>query len=996
MYDFGTSVWQPVFRGVGVIALAADDVAQRLYVGSVTGEFYHWNYSNLGSNTVPVQVGTFSPTVTALAWDSVAGRLYATTTANEGIYEVNPSTGGLTLVFDYVDLDYDFGGLDYNPADGKLYATNDDTSPAAIGIGLYRIDIVAQTIEPVRRPYPTFVGAGTVTTPDIDGLAVGRIGVGPPKAYFVVDEPGEVAIFNLATLSDEPPISNPWTSALNSSGGAWANALPGAGIQANVRVSITDVPDPVVPPGGTLTYTITTANLGPDTATGINLTSTLPANVNFVSAQPPGSFSAGGISANIGTLASGAQASFDVVVSTTTAGSVSYTASVTSAQPDPALSNNSATALTTVRGPQADLIVGMVEPADCSVSAGQVLSYTVTVQNLGTESATAVALTDTLPAGSIFVSSTPPSTPSSGVVSFNLGTIASGGSSVVTVNVQPPVPGSYTNFAEASAQQPDPNPSNNSTSQTTVVGPAAPPTAAAKGILSTVAGSPTSLVPGLGGVRFIAGGLGRPWKSPSGANWIMGAQTDAPASTNSVLLVGQGTTATVRVREGVTVLPTTPGGFTPAGAFDPVQAINDKGMWVFSGNDSRSDTTRNGYIARWSPGAPGQLVTVVQESLPCPAFPAGNVLYGPERGSVNILNDPSGTVSFFHTLYGSGVEEFSDTALLTNNGTSVLAQEGVTVPFGQATGTFTYKSFDPGSAAGLGFFMDSAGIDFIAAATVHASISVPATSGADRVAVLTNAVIIQENIQLASAGFQSAAADIAPFTSLTMEGHGSWFAGGSLNNSTDWVLGGIGPAFNVSALTGGDVIPGSGGETWSQTGNPATFFLACGNTLGEYIIGGTTSEANPLRNSVVALNGQRIVARENDPVDLDANGVFDDGVYIRGFLPAQGFLSDAHDLYLLVSLRGHNAAACNGPDTIDVGQALIFIDLDAQPPSPCGSADFDGDGDTGTDLDIEAFFACLGGDCCGTCGSADFDGDGDTGTDLDIEAFFRVLGGGEC
>jgi len=60
------------------------------------------------------------------------------------------------------------------------------------------------------------------------------------------------------------------------------------------------------------------------------------------------------------------------------------------------------------------------------------------------------------------------------------------------------------------------------------------------------------------------------------------------------------------------------------------------------------------------------------------------------------------------------------------------------------------------------------------------------------------------------------------------------------------------------------------------------------------------------------------------------------------------------------------------------------------------SADFNGDGDTGTDLDIEAFFACLGGNCCPACGSADFNGDGDTGTDLDIEAFFRVLGGGSC
>ena len=59
-------------------------------------------------------------------------------------------------------------------------------------------------------------------------------------------------------------------------------------------------------------------------------------------------------------------------------------------------------------------------------------------------------------------------------------------------------------------------------------------------------------------------------------------------------------------------------------------------------------------------------------------------------------------------------------------------------------------------------------------------------------------------------------------------------------------------------------------------------------------------------------------------------------------------------------------------------------------------ADFDGDGSPGTDQDIEAFFACLAGNCCPTCGSADFNGDGDTATDADIEAFFRVLAGGNC
>ncbi|HYE61642.1 MAG TPA: hypothetical protein VD997_06575 [Phycisphaerales bacterium] len=71
----------------------------------------------------------------------------------------------------------------------------------------------------------------------------------------------------------------------------------------------------------------------------------------------------------------------------------------------------------------------------------------------------------------------------------------------------------------------------------------------------------------------------------------------------------------------------------------------------------------------------------------------------------------------------------------------------------------------------------------------------------------------------------------------------------------------------------------------------------------------------------------------------------------------------------------------------------------AYTPAPvCGTADYNGDGDIGTDQDIEAFFACLGGNCCPTCfaGGADFNADGDIGTDQDIESFFRVLGGGPC
>jgi uncharacterized membrane protein len=88
----------------------------------------------------------------------------------------------------------------------------------------------------------------------------------------------------------------------------------------------------------------------------------------------------------------------------------------------------------------------------------------------------------------------------------------------------------------------------------------------------------------------------------------------------------------------------------------------------------------------------------------------------------------------------------------------------------------------------------------------------------------------------------------------------------------------------------------------------------------------------------------------------------------------------------------------------DLGQIIVigqdYPSLNLVPllltPTRCGSADFNGDGSPGTDADIEAFFACIAGNCCPNCGSADFNSDGDFGTDADIEAFFRVLAGGSC
>jgi len=126
------------------------------------------------------------------------------------------------------------------------------------------------------------------------------------------------------------------------------------------------------------------------------------------------------------------------------------------------------------------------------------------------------------------------------------------------------------------------------------------------------------------------------------------------------------------------------------------------------------------------------------------------------------------------------------------------------------------------------------------------------------------------------------------------------------------------------------------------------------------------------------------------------------GIYRIG-----GDFAYQHEMILDLSANGEPAQQFYGNEIIIHPPYFPRIDITIETPivecrqtvlylltSPHCAADFDGDGDRGTDLDIEAFFGCLGGACCETCLTADIDGDGDTGTDLDIEAFFRALGGG--
>ncbi|MDQ1591371.1 MAG: hypothetical protein QOG71_1998, partial [Pyrinomonadaceae bacterium] len=126
----------------------------------------------------------------------------------------------------------------------------------------------------------------------------------------------------------------------------------------NLALAMSDTPDPVTV-NNNVTYTVTVTNNGPDAATNVTVTDTLPANTNFVSANSSqGSCNApvgGVLTCNLGALASPAQATVTVVVTPTVIGSISNQAAVAGNEADPDNANNSATETTTVNGLAADV-----------------------------------------------------------------------------------------------------------------------------------------------------------------------------------------------------------------------------------------------------------------------------------------------------------------------------------------------------------------------------------------------------------------------------------------------------------------------------------------------------------------------------------------------------------------------------------------------------------------------------------------------------------------
>lgn len=127
-------------------------------------------------------------------------------------------------------------------------------------------------------------------------------------------------------------------------------------------------------------------------------------------------------------------------------------------------------AVATVVPPSADLSIAKSDDID-PIIAGSQLTYSVTVSNAGPSAATNVVVTDTLPAGVTFVSTSGCTEDPNGVAICSLSDIASGvnASYTIVVDVDAGTTGTITNSASVSSDTDDPDTNNNSTTEDTQV-----------------------------------------------------------------------------------------------------------------------------------------------------------------------------------------------------------------------------------------------------------------------------------------------------------------------------------------------------------------------------------------------------------------------------------------------------------------------------------------------------------------------------------------------
>ncbi len=256
--------------------------------------------------------------------------------------------------------------------------------------------------------------------------------------------------------------------------------------QAEVSITKTDEQTSAVP-GTSIVYTITASNAGPSDAPSVTIADTFPASLTGISWTCVGADS--GVCTASGTgdindtanLPAGGSVTYTVnaTIAASAAGTLTNTATATLADSvtDPDTSNNSATDTTTL-APEADVSITKTD-GQTSAVPGTSIVYTITASNAGPSDAPSVTIADTFPASLTGVSWTCAGAGGAACAVSGSGDIddtanlPAGGSVTYTVNatIDASAAGELSNTATATVGGglTDPNPANNSATDTTTL-----------------------------------------------------------------------------------------------------------------------------------------------------------------------------------------------------------------------------------------------------------------------------------------------------------------------------------------------------------------------------------------------------------------------------------------------------------------------------------------------------------------------------------------------